>query len=209
MLADIIGNVRKVAAAVTSLDDDVGVMVAKLVQRRLLDSTLIVFTSTCGALLGRHGLWGAGDASDPVNMYEEAVATPLFWAWPGHVPAQAVRPELVSTYDFLPSICDLVGAGPPASNLCGRSYLALASGKPLPKKHPWRTAIFGHYQGTDMARIERYKMVARNQGKGPGELYDLRADPAEKVNQYENPQFMTVRASLTDQLATWKQKFSR
>ena len=142
-------------------------------------------------------------------MYDEAVATPMIWSWPGHIPAQAVRPEMVSTYDFLPSVCDLLGAQPAGRNLCGRSYLLVATGKPLPKKQPWRTTVFSHYQDTDMARVLRYKLVVRNQGKGPGELYDLVADPGEKANQYENPQFMTVRASLTDQLATWKQKFSR
>jgi arylsulfatase A-like enzyme len=209
MFVDLIGNLRKVAAALTSLDDDVGVMISKLTQRRLLDNTLIVFTSTCGSLLGRHGLWDSGQASEPVNMYEEAVSTPLVWSRPGHVPAQAVRPELVSTYDFLPAICDLLDIEPPARNLCGRSYLLLATGKPLPKKQPWRTTLFSHYQNTDMARVERYKLVTRNQGKGPGELYDLMADPGEKVNQYENPQFMTIRAPLADHLATWKQKFSQ
>ena len=209
MLSDIIGNLRKAAAAITSFDDDVAALLAKLSQRRLLDNTLIVFTSTCGSLLGRRGLWDAGQASDPVNMYQEAVATPLFWSWPGHIPAEAVRPELVSTYDFLPTLCDLLAAEPPARNLCGRSYLLLATGKPLPKKQPWRTTAFSHLQNTDMARDKRYKLVMRDQGKGAGELYDLVADPGEKVNQYANPQFMTIRTPLADHLATWKQKFSQ
>lgn len=208
MFADLAGNLRKVAAAVTSFDDDVAGMLAKLSQRRLLDNTLIIFTSTCGALVGRHGLWGAGQASDPVNMYEEAVSTPMIWSWPGRMPAQAVRPEMVSTYDFLPTICDLLGAPLSGRNLCGRSYLVVATGKPLPKKQPWRTTIFGHYQNTDMARVERYKLVMRNQGKGPGELFDLVNDPGEKVNQYENQQFLTIRGPMADHLATWKQKYS-
>jgi arylsulfatase A-like enzyme len=208
MFGDLVGNLRKVAAAVTSFDDDVAAMLARLSQRRLLDNTLIVFTSTCGALVGRHGLWDAGQASDPVNMYEEAVATPMIWSWPGHIPAQAVRPEMVSTYDFLPTICDLLGAEPAGRNLCGRSYLLVATGKPLPKKQPWRTTVFGHYRDTEMSRVERYKLVMRSQGKGPGELYDLVADPGEKANQYENPQFLTVRSPMADHLATWRQKYS-
>jgi arylsulfatase A-like enzyme len=208
MFADLVGNQRKVAAAVTSFDDDVQALLAKLSQRRLLDNTLVVLTSTCGALVGRHGLWDSGQASDPVNMYEEAVATPMIWSWPGHIPAQAVRPEMVSTYDFLPTVCDLLGAEPTGRSLCGRSYLLVASGKPLPKKQPWRTTVFSHYQNTDMARVERYKLVMRNQGKGPGELYDLVNDPGEKANQYENQQFLTVRSPMADHLATWKQKYS-
>jgi arylsulfatase A-like enzyme len=208
MFGDLAGNVRKFAAAVSALDADVAAMLAKLGQRSLMDGTLIIFTSSCGSLLGRHGLWDSGQASEPVNMYEEAVATPLFWSWPGHVPAQAVRPELVSAYDLVPSICDLVGTDPPSGGLCGRSYELLATGKPLPKKQPWRTTVFGHYQDTDMARVERYKLVSRNGGNGPGELYDLVQDPVEKVNQYENQQFLSVRTGLGDSLSKWKQAYS-
>ena len=206
MLADTVGNLRKYAAAVSALDADVGALVQKLSERRLLDHTLIVFTSSCGALLGRHGLWGAGDASEPANMFDEVVGTPLIWAWSGRVPAQGVRPEMVSTYDFVPSVCELAGAAMPSGNYCGRSYVLLATGKPLPKKQPWRKTVFGHYQATDMARSERYKLVMHRAGKG--ELYDLREDPGEKVNQYDNQQFLTVRNSLADGLAAWKQHYS-
>jgi len=63
----------------------------------------------------------------------------------------------------------------PERNLCGRSYLALASGRPLPKKQPWRTTVFAQYGDTAMARSDRYKLIARNQG---GELYDDKGGPA-------------------------------
>ena len=59
-----------------------------------------------------------------------------------------------------------------------------------------------------MARVERYKVVVRNEGTGPNELYDLRIDPREKVNQYDNQQFLTVRTSLSGELAQWKQRYS-
>ena len=208
MLSDIVGNVRKAAAAITALDEEIAPLLAKLAEKRLTDQTLVIFTSTCGSLLGRHGLWDAGAASDPVNMYEEAVATPMLWSWPGRVPAQAVRPELVSTYDLMPTLCDLVAVGEPARNLCGRSYLLLATGKPLPKKQPWRKTIFGYYESTGMARIERYKVVVREPAKGPGELYDLVADPGERVNQYDNQNFLSIRTSLSDSFAAWKQRYS-
>ena len=47
-----------------------------------------------------------------------------------------------------------------------------------------------------MARMDRYKLVLREQGKGADELYDLKADPGERTNRYEDPQFLTVRNSL-------------
>ena len=208
LLSDLALNQRLAAAAVTALDDDLAAILARLSEKRLLDQTLIIFTSACGSLLGRHGLWDSAQASDPANMYEEVVSTPLIWSWQGRVPPQLTRPELVSAYDLLPTLCDLTGAGLPARNLCGRSYLPLATGKPLPKKQPWRTRVFSHCQNTDMAREKRYKLVSRDQGKGVGELYDLGVDARERVNQYENPQFVTVRTSLAAALANWKQTYS-
>ena len=208
LLTGILANQRKAAAAVSALDDEIGALWSKLRDRKLQDATLVIFTATCGSLLGRHGLWGSGDGSDPVNMFEEVVAPPLLWSWQGHTPAQATRPELVSNYDLLPTVCDLTGADLPTGNLSGRSYLSLATGKPLPKKQPWRTVVFGSFQGTEMAHGDRYKMVQREGGKGPGELYDLRMDPRERVNQYGNLQFLTVKTGLTADLAKWKQRYS-
>ena len=108
MLADTIGSLRKYAAALTALDDEVQSVLARIQQRKLVDQTLVVFTSTCGALLSHHGLWDAGEASQPANMYEESVATPLILSWPLRVPPQVVRPEIVSAYDLVPTLCDLL-----------------------------------------------------------------------------------------------------
>lgn len=115
MLANRVANLRKVAAAISTMDDNVGALTGRIFRKQLLDRTLVVFTSTCGALLGRHGLWDAGDASEPVNMYDESVRVPLLWSWPGRVPAQEERMELVNTYDLLPTFCDLISATLPAA----------------------------------------------------------------------------------------------
>jgi arylsulfatase A-like enzyme len=205
--AQLAGNLRRVAAATTALDAEVGSLVARLVQRKLLGETLVILTSPCGSLFGRHGLWASGDASDPVNFYEEVISTPMIWSWPGHTPPLAVRPEVVSAYDLVPTICDITPAELPA-NLCGRSYLPLVTGKPLPKKQPWRTTVFAQYNDAGMARSDRYKVIVRNEGKGPGELYDDKVDPAERVNQYDNQQFLTVKTSHSADLAKWKRMFS-
>lgn len=201
-------SLRKAAAAISALDDQVAAVLAKLYQKQLVDSTMIVFTSSAGALLGRHGLWGSGDASDPVNMYDEVVNTPMILSWPTRVPPEGLQVEMVSAYDLVPTLCDFTGAELPDRNLCGRSYVTLATGRKLPKKQPWRTTVCAHCQSTDMAREEGYKVVLRDGGKGPNELYDLPADRAEKVNQYDNPQYVDVKNRLTAQINRWKQKYS-
>jgi len=208
MLANRLANQRKAAAAITALDDQVQQVFSQIAARRLTDNTLVILTSTCGALLGRHGLWDAGEGSTPANMFRESVETPLIWVWPGQIPPQITRPELVNTYDLLPSLCEVLSIQPPSANLCGRSYAPLATGKPLPKKQPWPTTTFSRLHETAMARVERYKVVVRDQGKGEGELYDLKTDPAESINQYENPQFMTIRDQLAADLTAWQRRYS-
>jgi arylsulfatase A-like enzyme len=207
LLQDTVGNLRKCAASVTALDDQIPLLLKKLEERKLRDNTLFVFTGDNGFLLGRHGLWSKGLASDPINMYEEVMQVPMIWSWPGKTPPQATRPELISFYDFVPTICDAAGVTPPSRNLTGRSYLSLATGRPLAKgQAPWPTLVFGHFRNTEMARDNRFKLVIRDEGKGPGELFDLRHDPRERVNQYDNPQFITVRERLSKEIAAWRKR---
>jgi len=201
-LKDVVGSLRQFAAAVTAVDDQIPALVANLHDRNLSDNTLILFTSSNGSLLGRHGLWGDGDASNPVNMYEEVVQAPMIWNWAGRIPVESVRNELVSFYDFLPAVCEVAGVAPPA-NLRGRSYATLALGKRLPKKQPWRNTVYGRYKNVGMARDSRYKLVVRDQGKGPNELFDLSLDAREKLNRYDAPAYLSIRDQLTRQLAAF------
>jgi arylsulfatase A-like enzyme len=209
MFQDFLGNLRKVAASTSAFDDQVPVLLEKLRQRGLLDNTLVILTSDTGLLLGQHGVWGRGSASDPPNMYEEAMGVPMIWSWLGKVPPTNSRPELISAYDLFPTLCDAAGVSvPQGRNLCGRSYLPLALNQKLPKKEPWRNLVFGQYRNTEMARDNRYKVVLREEGKGQNELYDLVADPHEKTNQFANPQFVSVRDRLAADLAAWRKKYS-
>ncbi|HYP12880.1 MAG TPA: sulfatase-like hydrolase/transferase, partial [Bryobacteraceae bacterium] len=207
MLQQPLENLRKAAGSISALDDQIPVLQAKLRERNLLENTIVVFTSDHGSLLGRHGLWGKGDATNPINMYEEVMRVPLFVSWLGRIPAEAVVPEMVSLADVLPTLCEALEVPAPA-NLPGRSFLPIAMRKPLPKKQPWRNLVFGHFGETEMARDNRYKLVLRNQGSGPNELYNLIADPGEQTNQVENPEYITVVQRLTKELAEWRKRTS-
>ena len=204
--ANLLSSLRKAAAAATALDEEVGAITTRLSQKKLLDNTLVIFTAPTGSLVGRHGLWGGAEASNPPNCFEEVITTPMIWTWPARVTPLGMRPELVSAFDLVPTLCDLTPAELPSAGLPGRSYLPLAQGKPLPKKQPWRSTAFLSSGNIGVARGDRYKLVLRNDGKGPNELFDLKADARERVNQFDNPQFLTVKTQLTDELKRWKQK---
>jgi arylsulfatase A-like enzyme len=208
-LRDIVGSLRKCAAAITALDGEIPALIAALDARKIREQTLVIFTAAAGHLMGRHGLWGSGRASDPANMYEEAVLTPMFWNWRGKVPVESVRPEVINGDDLLPSLCEVAGIKPPAKRpLAGSSYLLPATNKPLPKKAPWRNLVFSQSGNTEMVRNARFKVVARDGGKGLGELYDLRKDPRELTNQYDNGEYVSVRTTLTRDLELWRKQYT-
>jgi arylsulfatase A-like enzyme len=204
MLRDVQGNLRKYAAALTTLDDQLPALQAKLQQRGLHENTLTIFMSDSGYLLGRHGLWGGADASIPPNLYEEVVRTPLIWTWPSRFPPQTVRNDVVSSYDLMPALCDLVGVAAPAGS--GPSYLPFVYGRRMGKKQSWPDVAFGRHGNTEMARDNRYKLILRDQGKGPNELYDEVADAREQENQIDSPKFANMRDRLTAQLTAWRGK---
>jgi arylsulfatase A-like enzyme len=209
MLADTVGNLRKVAASTTALDDQIPLLLNRLRQKNLLDNTLVIFTSDNGYLLGRHGLWSKGHASNPINMYEESIQIPMIFSWPGKVPAESFLPDMVSNYDLFPTVCDVADAPVPTNrNLTGRSYWPLVRREPLPKKQPWKQMVFGHFRYTEMVRDKGFKLVLRNEGQGPNEMFDLRSDPREKVNVYDNPAFVTVRDQMRRELDDWRKRSS-
>jgi arylsulfatase A-like enzyme len=115
---------------------------------------------------------------------------------------------MASAFDLVPTLCDLTPAALPSQDLPGRSYLLLVQGKLLPKKQPWRSTAFLTSDNAGVARDDRYKLVLRNDGKGPNELFDLRADATERVNQFDNPQFLTVKTQLSGELNRWRQKYA-
>ncbi len=128
MMRDPIANLRSCAASVTALDDQLPILQRKLMEKGLFDNTIVIFTSDNGFLLGRHGFWSKGHASNPINMYDESMAVPMIWSWPGRIPTDSARPEMISFYDFFPTVCEVAGVEVPAGrNLVGRSYLPIVT----------------------------------------------------------------------------------
>ncbi|MCL4796511.1 MAG: sulfatase-like hydrolase/transferase [Bryobacteraceae bacterium] len=201
-LEDVNASFRQAAAAISALDAQLPPLRRTLMERGFFDNTLLIFTSTNGMLLGRHGLWSDARASEPPNLFEEVVQTPMIWSWPGRVPVQAARPELVSSLDFVPTLCDAAGIEGPE----GRSYLALATSRALPKGESWRDLAFANHGDVWMARDNRFKLILRENAPSVSELYDLRQDPREFKNGFDDPRYLTVKERLSRELDAWREK---
>jgi arylsulfatase A-like enzyme len=88
---------------VASLDDNVGKVLVALESQRLLDDTIVIYTSDQGYFLGDHG-W-----TDKRFMYEESLRMPFLIRYPAEVPAAACRGEIITNVDIAPTILDYAG----------------------------------------------------------------------------------------------------
>lgn len=191
------------AAMVESVDTGVGRIVDALDQAGLAERTLVVFTSDNGGLLGATN--NAPLRSGKGYPYEGGIREPLIMRWPHRVPAGSTCAEPVLSVDFLPTICQAAGVGPPADRpIDGRSLMPLWEGTTTLE----RDAIFWHfphYRGKDIVpysiiRAGDWKLIKRYEGKSY-ELFNLRADIGE-MNDLSESMPEKVR-ELDEQLKKW------
>ena len=62
------------------------------------------------------------------DLYEGGIRTPFIVKWPGVIPAGSVSFQVSAFWDFMPTMCELIGAPAPA-NIDGLSYLPTLTGK--------------------------------------------------------------------------------
>ena len=153
------------------LDDAVGLLLDGLDELGVLDSTVVIYATDHGEMLGNHRLW------QKMNMYEESVHIPLIVRPPAPGRARAAD-DLVGLADVAPTILDYAGIDPPA-NLHGASLRRIVEGG-----RGTREAVFSEWNPHNlrpcnlrMVRTDRYKYVWYPEGRDS--LYDLRADPHE------------------------------
>ena len=197
-------------SAVTAMDRALGRVIARLEQQGLRDSTLVVFSSDNGFNAGHHGIWGKGNGTWPLNMYDSSVKVPAIVNQPGRVQAGVVRHELFSAYDLPATILELVGIDPaPMQTGPGRSFasLLLETADDEGSGGDDRVVVHDEYGPTRMIRTRDWKYVHR-WPDGPDELYDLARDPGEETNLVDEPATTTVRDQLRDELGEWFNRFA-
>ncbi|GMV80032.1 MAG: arylsulfatase A family protein [Planctomycetota bacterium] len=167
-------------AAVTAMDDQIGRLLAFLDARGLRENTLVCFFSDNGFSCGHHGFWGKGNGTMPRNMYENSIRVPALLSLPGRIPQGVSHEELLSAYDFCPTLLDYLELPAIADrNLPGRSFAPLLRGEALDARD--EVVIFDEYGPVRMIRTREWKFVYRH-AHGEHELFDLMHDPSERTN---------------------------
>lgn len=194
-----IESIRRVAAEVSGVDDGVGEIVAALERNGLLENTLIVYTSDQGWMGGQNGTWGMGDHQRPVGAHELMMQIPYIFHQPGRVVQGKTNDQLVSNYDFLPTVLGHLGLAeklPKRPQLPGRDFSAALRGEKVAVRDD---AVFYEFEICRAIRTEEWKLVLRRP-EGPHELYNMKSDSAERMNLFGQPGMEKIRAELQARL---------
>ena len=183
-------------AMIELVDEQFGRIVDYLEETGQRENTIVIFMSDHGEMLGDHGLVLKG-----CRFYEGAVRVPLAISWPGHFEAGLVSDALVELTDIYPTLMEATGQPIPKGTQ-GQSLTPILTGAASPDDH--RDFVWSEYidainrpDGTRafMYRDRRWKLVTYH-GNGIGELYDLKADPNEFEDLWDDPQYATIKADL-------------
>ena len=173
-------EMRNYAAMVALVDKDVGRLMQKLKDLGIDDNTLVIFSSDNGAndeciepLKSTGGLRGFKRM-----LYEGGIRAPFIARMPGKIAPGTTSDVLTTSVDFMPTAADLAGVPHPA-RLDGISILPTLLGQKQAKQHDsLYFEIYEPYfqQSVRLGDWKGYRLGT----KAPLELYDLKADPAEK-----------------------------
>lgn len=201
---------KRYLRCVKGVDDNLARLFNFLKKEGLYDNTLIVYTGDQGFMLGEH------DYMDKRWMYDETQRMPFLVRYPKSIKAGSVSDAVIENVDFAPMMLEFAGVKTP-EYMQGKSFKSILETGIEPntwKKaayyrywmhlaHHWNPGHFGirtkhfkliFYHGVD------YKEKGRFQTPPAWEFYDLRKDPKENVNQYDNPEYKTVINDLKKQL---------
>ena len=193
-------------AAISGVDRAVGKLLDWLDARGLRENTLVIFSSDNGMNMGHHGIWGKGNGTFPLNLYDTSVKVPVIISQPGRVPGGVVNADLLSHYDLYPTLLDYLGfENPDAALLPGASFAPLLRGGSLDERGA--VVVFDEYGPARMIRTRQWKYIHRYP-YGPHELYDLLNDPGETVNCLSDPASAPTAADLKHRLDAWFTRYA-
>jgi len=187
------------------IDAQVGRMLDAVARTGQRENTLIIYTSDHGEMLGDHGIYMKGPF-----FYDCAVRVPLIISWPGQVEARSSS-ALVELLDLPQTLLDAVGLEP-HPGMMGASLWPLLTGAVSADAHredvycEFYNACDGHNGECElpamatMVRTREHKLTVGHDVNA-GELYDLRADPGEHRNLWDDPASVELKADMLVRLA--------
>lgn len=199
-------SIRRFAAELSAVDDGVGTVMRTLKEQGLDENTLVVFCADQGWVGGQNGLWGMGDHTRPLAAFDGMMHVPLVVRHTGRIVPGGKSDIMVSNYDFMPTVLAYLGLATDErlnQNSPGRDFSAVLLGKDI----DWTNRVFYEMENVRAIRTPEAKYVHRHPD-GPFELYDLAADPGEKMNLFGQPSQAALQESLAGELQAFFEQYA-
>jgi arylsulfatase A-like enzyme len=183
---------------ISLVDHNVGRILSVLREEGFADDTFVVFTSDHGDWLGDHGLVLKGPM-----LYDGLLRVALIVQGPGIAQGRVIDAP-VSSVDLAASFGEWANSEV-SSALHGRSLGRLLRGEEDGREHvfaEWRLGSARCGVALDLRCVRtRDAKLTMELGSGAGELYDLRNDPSECTNRFEDAAYAGLRDEMLDRLA--------
>ena len=193
---------------VESMDDSIGIVMAKLDELGLSENTIVVFTSDNGGV-------SAGDGKATSNLplrggkgrqWEGGIREPYYIMWPKKIAAGSKCATPVTGTDFYPTLLELTGQKlRDGQHVDGVSLVPLLNEKLIENRDLyWHYPHYGNQGGEPSSIVIRgdWKLI-RYYEDNRIELYNIADDVGEESNVADaNPE---VAAVLKKQLSGWLQ----
>jgi arylsulfatase len=173
-------------ATISLVDRQIEALLKTLDDSGEADSTLVVFSSDHGDMLGDHGL------PFKSTFYESSLMVPLIVRGPG-VPAGGRSRAAVNWLDLHATFLAAAGIDTPA-HVQGRDITPLLASPGTVDTDE----AFSELEGSCMIRTERYKLVLCD--NGDGELYDLEEEPQEVRNHFNDQAYSMIQSELSEKI---------
>ena len=190
---------------IQSIDDGVGEVLNYLDENNLSENTIVIYTSDQGFYLGEHGWF------DKRFMYEESLRTPILMRYPKEIKSGTEINQLIQNLDFAPTFLDYAGVEIP-NDIQGESFRNIVNNN----SSEWRDAIYYtyyEYPSVHMVkrhygvRTDRYKLMHFYYDIDEWEMYDLKKDPSEMNNIYNDPEYAKIKKMMHMRLTEMRDKY--
>lgn len=190
---------KNYAAMISRMDADIGKLFTLLKTLGIDENTIVFFTSDNGATGEPARFFNSNVPfrGQKTDLYEGGIREPFIVRWPGKINAGLKSDHVSAFWDFLPTVCDIIGIDKP-EDTDGISFLPALLNKPQ-KKHKvmyWEYFDYNYrwkpgstdprsFILSQAARMGDWKGVRNNLDKNqnaPLELYNLKEDIGEKTD---------------------------
>ena len=193
---------------IVNIDDNMRLLMDKLAEWGLEENTLLVFMTDNGSARGS-SVFNAGMKGSKGNPNEGGTRVPAFFCWKGALNEGVDINRLTGHIDIYPTLAELAGAKLPRNGQVeGRSLVPLLNNPQAEWKDRFVFTHVGRWGRAVEPNTDKYKRFSVRSERfrlvGTGELYDMKADPGQKVNVIDK--YPEVSKKMLDAYEAWWQE---